>query len=166
MAINSDLYEFIEMPIFCGPTVRRDITKGICSMYFDVTFLESPQTNSLPIFAIIFQNSYTAMISISYSASNSNSTILENKVLMRSPFYESEANSWHIIYASEFNDGSIEKKTLRVRLFQSSGAWNSFEIRNIKVVGAIKKYTALEQSSSEVNKVSNLIKQDIKLVLN
>ena len=106
------------------------------------------------------------MIDISYCSGTSNALILDSTVLMSSPFYESDANAWHILYASDFLDGSIEKKTLRVRLFQSSGAWSAFEIRNIKIVGAIRKSSLMDQNQCAVVKVNNLIKQDVKLMLN
>lgn len=160
----SDDYEYIDLPIFCGPLVSREVGKGIQSVYFNLTFNDSSNnhSNQPATFAILFQNYYTASISVSLvenkDTSNSNfqeTVILESKQLMESPFCEKSANDWFTIEVSEFNSNYIDKHALRFHLYQPSSMWNSCDIRNIKVIGRILKPRNTNKLSILNNRVSN-----------
>lgn len=137
---------YIDIPIFCGPVIKREISKGICSSYVDITYVDNVSVESIPLYALIFQNYYTSSISISHNSSNNSVTngvnsssapcyILEDKKLMESSYFEKDGNKWCEVYASEFNSQFVHRKSFRINLFQPANTWANFEIRNIKAVG-------------------------------
>ena len=163
---EKDEFDYVDIPIFCAPPVRREISKGTTLVYFDVTFLDNVSSNHIPIHALVFQNYYTAALSINQNSSSSTMTVLERKTLMENSCCEKDGNSWHIIYASEFNDYFIDRKTKRINLYQSTGLWNVFEIRNLKMVGLYKKnnVATVPTKSNSITKVSTFLKHDMKVL--
>lgn len=120
-----------QIPVFCTPVIRRDLHRpSLC--YVDVTFLES-QT---PLDALIFQNFYTSSISINMQTSPTTFIpILENRIIMESPYTETGGQTWVTIHASEFRVAYEKGRTLRIMLIQPSTMWSSFEIRHLSAVG-------------------------------
>ena len=166
---TSDDYEYVDLPIFCGPLIKRETGKGIQSIYFNLTFSDHSNSNgnkiNHPTFALVFQNYYTAMVSISLIGNDANNTnannneeivILESKQLMESAFCEKGANDWYYIEMSECNSKYIDKHSLRIHLYQPSSMWNNCEIRNIKAVGRILKPRCINNNGMVTNKLSIL----------
>ena len=124
--------------LFATPTIRRDLDRP-SSCYVDVKILD--QSKAGEIEAIVFQNYYTASITISMAISDSVTSsyvnVLENRKLMQSPYYENGSQDWVTINMSEFNDNYIVGKPLRIMLFQPSPSWINYEIKQICAVGKI-----------------------------
>jgi len=133
------------LPIFANPIIRRDTARP-STCYFDLNFIDAPTPRD-PMVALVFQNYYTASITISQALSLSSTPsspggggggggatifvpILENKVLMSDPYSEGEAQKWVTIYASEFNQHYVKGKSLRISLVQPACSWILFEIKN------------------------------------
>lgn len=164
--------EYIDIPIFCGPVIKREISKGICSSYVDVTYVDNSAVDGIPLHAILFQNYYTSSISISHNGTgNAPSFILPDKRLMENPYFEKDGNKWCEVYAAEFNDQYVHRKSFRISLFQPANTWANFEIRNIKAVGLdpLKSKASLSSESlskTSVNGVStSLLKSDGNTIL-
>ena len=123
-----------QIPAFCTPVIRRDLHRpSLC--YLDVTFLDGSDSQ-LVLDALVFQNYYTASVSINMQTSPTTFIpILENKVIMANPYSEEGAQSSVTIFASEFHDNYERGKSLRITLAQPATMWSTFEIRNLVAIG-------------------------------
>ena len=124
------------IPTFVSPVIRRDSHRpSLC--YLDITFLDGKAHDVTPdLDVIIFQNYYTASISVNMQSSPSTFVpILESKTLMPNPHRETGGQTWFTISASEFNDKYEKGRTLRIMLIQPATVWNTFEIRNCSAIG-------------------------------
>jgi len=103
--------------------------------------------------ALVFQNYYTASVSINMQTSPTTFVpILENKVIMANPYSEEDAQSCVTIMAKEFRDVYERGKSLRITLFQPSNMWNTFEIRNFVAIG---KTSSQFSGKAEVSPTGN-----------
>ena len=166
---EKDDVEYVDIPIFSAPPVRREVSKGINSVYFDITFLDNVASNHIPLHAIVFQNYYTSAVSLSQNTTDGNNpvTVLESKILMENPCCEREGNNWQIIHASELKSHFTDRKTIRVNLYQSSGIWNNYDIRNVKVVGTQTKKASKSSAippAHAITKVNTFLKLDMSIL--
>lgn len=131
-------------PIYATPTIRRD-TERPSQCYLDITFLDhkADGLSVQNIEAIIFKNYYTASIMISMLNNDKGSTgiggtfvtILDNRVIMPSPYFENGSQNWVAVKVNEFNNNYVPGKPLRITLIQPNPVWKEFDIRHICAVG-------------------------------
>jgi uncharacterized protein YkuJ len=165
-----DDVEYVDIPIFCGPVIKREISKGICSSYLDVTYVDNAPVENIPLHALVFQNYYTASISISHMGpSNTPIYILEDKMLMENAYFEKDGNKCCEVYASELNNQFVHRKSFRINLFQPSNTWANFEIKKVKAVGIVQKSAGVLNSDTGGSGAQNntaLLKSDGSTILN
>lgn len=156
MIKNQDDYN--DLPILIGPITRVD--NGSAKLvYIDINF---PASHTDQLEVLVFQNYYVYTISVSQTGTSGAVSILENKKLMDSPYYENGAQNWFTLYASEFNSSYKPGQPIRIQLIQPSGNWNRYEIRSIKGFSKSKlqtnnNQTKLASNSSETEKSFNIV---------
>jgi len=121
-----------------------------------VTFLDGADS-PLVLEALVFQNFYTASISINMQTSPTTFVpILENHVIMEDPYSEENAQSSVTILASSFNERFEKGKSLRITLVQPSTLWNSFEIRQLVAIAKPVAASVTTSLGSKRNSASPL----------
>lgn len=131
---NTPLY-----PIYATPTIKKS-TDRPTQTYLDVTFMDKKPDGIAvtEIDALIFKNFYTASITISTLVDKADGIyvpVLENRIIMPSPYYENNSQIWVTICVSEFNSNYVPGKPLRFTLIQPSPVWKDYDIRHMCAVG-------------------------------
>lgn len=118
-----------EIQISVGPKVRPAALPG--PVYIEVTF---PAQKPFRFFYLLFQNYYTASVTLKQLLFESWTTILRNYKLTNTPHFENDAQNWYLIpatyFSSDFQPEGFSK--LRIYLTQPSPNWLDFTLKNIK----------------------------------
>ena len=158
------------LPTFVSGIIRRDLSSP-SSCYLDVNFLESTSKTAaaaaasaaaatgvegpLEFDSLVFQNFYTASISISQQVSAGVFVvILESKQLMPDASCETGAQNWYSVSVSEFNDNYYKGRSLRVFMIQPSALFSVYEIRCCNALGKSVSSPSLSSSSLSSIKIS------------
>eukprot|EP00904_Undaria_pinnatifida_P010842 jgi/Undpi1/6889/HiC_scaffold_21.g09365.m1 len=174
------------IPSFVGPLVRSRHTKP-CPIYFEVSFLDKPQTeSSRRLDAIVFRNFYCSHITIKRrrprrqpqldtkldgkqdrGATRSGGidddpwvTILRNRPLMEDPHYEDDAQFWHVVTREEFEQEENDAEStepLRIYVYQPSPLWKTFGLQHVKCVGWSASSVAAPIGEEQHNESTNSI---------
>lgn len=117
-----------------------------CHAYIEINLNKENESSFFSY--LVFQNFYTAQITIKQFNVNAPGdikeakkedknwlTILKNYHLMRNAHFETDAQNWHIIGSELFNSKFDRRnlKSLRIYLKQPSPSWVDYTLRSIQV---------------------------------
>lgn len=119
---------------------RKDLSSRCSRQWYEVSL----PTNLPDNFSLVFQNYYTASISVSQDTLDGSKVLLDNFRLMECAHNEIDAQIWHQFSSEEFKHKVNINKPLKINIYQPSSCWAKFELRNFKVIfgGDEKSYSA------------------------
>jgi len=125
--------------------------------------------------ALIFQNYYTAAITISQEDSTRPSgyvPVLNNYQLMAKADIEENAQTWFSISKAQFNSNYHKgKQSLRITMFQPASMWQTYEIRQLRFIEITKQkskdndtYNIFSRAALDVAQLNDMIAFDFNIL--
>eukprot|EP00455_Lapot_gusevi_P006126 TRINITY_DN12618_c0_g1_i2.p1 TRINITY_DN12618_c0_g1~~TRINITY_DN12618_c0_g1_i2.p1 ORF type:complete len:211 (+),score=3.78 TRINITY_DN12618_c0_g1_i2:92-634(+) len=159
---------YVEVPFTVHPQ-KTSLPQRPCSIYQQIAF-----SSPIQLSHITFRNYYCASISVKQLQRVNEKrvwrTILK-KPLMEDPHYEDDAQNYHVIHSSQFNQkySPDDVIALRFYLVQPSPNWRSFGLRDV-VCYALTSFNLdrvpLSQSSTESKEPDVIINTRMQNMVN
>ena len=139
---------------------RKDLSSRCSRQWIDVSF----PANSPDNFVLVFQNFYTASITLSQEYPDGAKVLVDNFRLMECAHNENDAQHWHQISSSDFKQKINLTKPLKILLYQPSSVWAKYELRNIKIVQGDDARSSSATYTEDSDSISSCILSDWKLI--
>lgn len=139
---------------------RKDLSSRCSRQWIDVSFPANAPDN----FVLVFQNFYTASITLSQEYPDGPKVLVDNFRLMECAHNENDAQNWHQLSSSDFKQKINLTKPLKILLYQPSSTWAKYELRNIKMVQSDDARSSNATYTEDSESISSCILSDWKLI--